>query len=166
MSDLIELSKVVAAMATILASIIGLVKWLRPVRISPSCNLVLDGTGLDEIRATVINKTGKPIYITSCVSRGAYRRRYTLLRLLNQPFMSPRFYPAIRFGGPTHELLSNGPLKIEPQQPVELRHKLSNHPFSKFHTNLFLIEVELSNGRRFRSGRLNVPARWRLIGIG
>lgn len=166
MSDLVALLKVVGAMATIVASIVRLVKWLRPVKISLSCNLVLDGTGLDEIRATVTNKTGKTIYITSCVSRGTYRRRDTLLRLLNQPFMSPRFYPVIRFCGPTHELLSNSPLKIEPQQPVELRHLLSNHPFSKFRSSQFLIEVELSNGRRFRSRRLNVPARWRLVGIG
>lgn len=165
MLDIVTASKVVGAIASIIASIMVLATWLRPVRILPSCNLVFDGTGPDEIRVTVINKTGKPIYVTSCVSRGAYPKLYTLLGHLRQPFMAPRFYSVIRFGGPTHELLAKDPLKLEPWQPVEFSHRLSEHPLSKFHNKHFLVEVKLSNGRRFRSARLNVPVRWQWSGI-
>ena len=162
MPDIIAISKFVGASATILAAVIGLIVWLRPVKIVPGIHLVLDGSGPDEITATITNKSGKPIYVTSCVSRGTYPWRYTILRHLRQPFMAPRFYPVVRFGGPTHELLYDGPIKIEPQQPIDLRHRLGSHPLSKFHNGQFLIEVQLSNGRTFRSSRQNVPARWRL----
>lgn len=162
MSDIITISKFVGACITIVGALIGFIIWLRPVKISPGIRLVLDGSGPDEIIATITNKSSKPIYVMSCVSKGAYPRRYTLVRHLRQPFMTPRFYPAIRFGGPTHDMLMNGPLKIEPQQPIDLRHRLSVHPLSKFHNGEFLIEVKLSNGRKFRSVRQNVPSRWRL----
>jgi hypothetical protein len=162
MPDIIAISKIVSAGTVILVATIGLIVWLRPVKIVPGIQLVLDGSGPDEITATITNKSGKPIYVTSCVSRGAHPWQYSLMRHLRQPFMSPRFYPVIWFGGPAHDLLSGGPIKIEPQQPIELRHRLSSHWLYKFHNCQFLIEVQLSNGRKFRSIRQKVPARWRL----
>lgn len=159
---IITISKIFGACTTIFMVIIGLAVWLRPVKISPSIRLVCDGSGPDEITATITNKSSKPIYVTSCVSKGTYPRRYTLSRHLRRPFMSPRFYPVIRFGGPTHQMLADGPIKIEPQQPIYVRHRLSTHLLSKFHNSKFVIEVQLSNGRKFRSARQNVPARWRL----
>ncbi|RZZ89712.1 hypothetical protein [Pseudoxanthomonas winnipegensis] len=162
MPDIIEISKIFGAGGTILAAVIGLIVWLRPIKIVPGIHLILDGSGPDEISATITNKSSKPIYVISCVSKGTYPLRYTLMRHLRQPFMSPRFYSVIRFGGPIHELLSGGPIKIEPQQPIELNHRLGSHWLSKFHNGQFLIEVQLSNGRKFRSSRKSVPARWRL----
>lgn len=162
MPDIIAISKIVGAIAAILAAVIGLLVWLRPVRIIAGTHLVLDGSGPDEIAATITNRSGKPIYVVSCVSKGTYPWRYTFMRHIRQPFLAPRLYPVIRYGGPTHELLSDGPIKVEPQQPIELRHLLGSHALSKFHTGQFLIEIQLSNGRKFRSSRQNVPARWRL----
>ncbi len=159
---IIAISDFICAGITILATLIGINIWLRPVKISPGVRLVLDGSDPDEITVTITSKSNKPIYVTSCVSRGVYPRRYTLMRLLRQPFMAPHFYPVIQFGGPTHDLLGKDPIKIEPQQPVDLRHRLSSHAMSKFQNDEFLIEVQLSNGRKFRSGRQNVPSRWRL----
>lgn len=162
MLDIIFISKIIGALASILAAFIAIFLWLRPVKIIPGVHLVLDGSGPDEITATVVNESSKPIYVVGCVSRGTYPWRYTLLRHLQQPFMSPRFYPVVRFGGPTHELLSGDPIRIESQQPINFCHPLSSHPLAKFHTSRFLIEVRLSNGRKFRSREQNVPARWRL----
>ena len=162
MPDIIEISKIVGACATIIGALIALFVWLRPVKITPSARLVFDGSGPDEITATITNKSRKPIYVIGCVSRGTYPRLYTIFRHLRNPFMPPRFYQLIRFGALQHDLLTNGPIKIEPQQPVELRHRLSPHPLSRFHNNEFLIEVQLSSGRKFRSMRQRVPSRWRL----
>jgi len=162
MPDIITVSKVVGAVATLLAAFIALLVWLRPVRINPGIRLVFDGSGPDEITSTVVNRSSKPIYITTCVSRGTYSWLHTLSRHLRQPFMPLRLYPVVRFGGPTHDLLSDKPVKVEPQQPVSFRHQLGVHPLSKFHTSLFLIEVTLSNGRKFRSKKQRVPARWQL----
>ena len=162
MPDIITISKIVGAIATILAALIVFAAWLRPVRIVPGTHLVLDGSAPDEITVTITNKSSKPIYVIGCASKGAYPWRYTFMRHIRQPLMAPRFYPVVKFGGPTHELLSNGPIRIEPQQPIDLRHQLGSHWLSKFHTGQFLIEVQLSNGRKFRSRRQNVPVRWRL----
>jgi len=162
MPDIIAISKIVAASTTILAAAVAIIVWLKPVKVVPGIHLVLDGSGPDLITATITNKSSKPIYVTSCISRGTYPLRYTIMRHLRQPFMAPRFYPVVRFGGPVHDLLSSGPIKIEPQQPIDLRHRLGSHWLSKFHNGQFLIEVQLSNGRKFRSKRQNVPARWRL----
>ncbi|MCC3256521.1 hypothetical protein ABQF08_21965 [Xanthomonas campestris pv. campestris] len=162
MPDVIAISKIVGASAAILASLTGFIIWLRPVKIVPGIHLVFDGSGPDEITATITNRSGKPIYVTSCVSRGTYPWQYSLMRHLRQPFLAPRFYPVIWFGGPVHELFPGGPIKIEPQQPIDLRHRLCSHWISKFHNRQFLIEVQLSNGRKFRSRRQKVPMRWRL----
>lgn len=162
MPDIITISKFVGACITIAGALAGVIIWLRPVDISPGVHLVFDGSGPDEITAKIINKSSKPIYITSCVSRGVYPRLYTVVRHLRQPFMATRFYAVIRFGFPTHNLLGSGPVKVEPQQPIDLRHRLSTNPLSKFHNGQFIIEVQLSSGRTFRSARINVPTRWRL----
>lgn len=162
MPDIIAISKIVGACVTIIGALVALIVWLRPVKITPSARLVLDGSGPDEIIATVTNKSSKPIYVISCVSRGVYPRLYTFFRHLRHPFMAPRFYQVIRFSALQHDLLENGPIKIESQQPIELRHRLSTHPLSLFHDGEFLVEVQLSSGRRFRSIRQRVPSRWRL----
>lgn len=161
MPDIITISKFFGACITIVGALIGVILWLRPVKISQGVRLVLDGSGPDEIMATITNKSNKPIYVTSCISRGVYPRLYTLVKHLRHPFMAPRFYPAIRFGAITHDLLTNGPVKVEPQQPIYLRHRLGIHPLSRFHHREFIIEVQLSTGRKFRSARQNVPSRWR-----
>lgn len=160
--DLIDISKFVGAIATIVAGLLTLLFWLRPVKISPGVKLVLDGSGPDEITATVTNRSSKPIYITRCVSRGTYSRRHTALKHLRQPLMPFKFYSMVRFGGPTHELLSGEPIKIDAKQPIDFRHRLNTHPLSKFLTSEFLIEVEISTGRKFRSKRQLVPKRWQL----
>jgi hypothetical protein len=162
MPDIITVSKLIGAATTILVACIAAIIWLRPVRITPGIRLVLDGSGPDEITATVVNKSSKAIYITECVARGTFTWRYVLGRHLRQPLMPLRFYPVVRFGGPVHDLMPDGQVKVEAQQPIDFRHRLNNHPLSKLHTSLFLVEVTLSSGRKFRSKKQRVPARWRL----
>jgi hypothetical protein len=162
MPDIITISKFVGACITIVGALVGLIIWLRPVKISPGVRIVFDGSGPDEIIATITNKSNKPIYVTRCVSRGVYPRRYTLMRHLRQPLMAPRFYSVIRFGSIAYDLLGKDPIKIDPQKPIDLRHRIGTHPLSKFHNGEFIIEVQLSTGRKFRSVRQIVPSRWRL----
>ena len=162
MPDLENLAKIVGAIATIVAASMALIYWLRPIKITPSTLVVFDGSRPDQIIAVVVNRSGKPIYITDCISRGTYPKRYTLWRHFRQPLMPLRLYPVVRFGGPSHRLLHGEPVRVEPQQPIELRHSLSEHPLAKFRTSTFLVEVTLSNGRKFRSSREDVPGRWRL----
>lgn len=162
MPDIITVAKVVGSAGTIIAAVIAVAVWLRPVRIEPGYRLVFDGSGPDEITAIVTNKSNKPLYIVECGARGTYSWRHILWHHLRQPLMPPRLYRAARFRGPTHDLLS-APMKLSPQQPVTLRHRLLwDHFLAKHQTPFFLVEVKLSSGRTFRSNKLGVPGRWKL----
>jgi hypothetical protein len=53
------------------------------------------------------------------------------------------------------------PLRLEPNQPIQLRHRLSSLSSQFFTTPMLLIEVGLSDGRILRSEGFGVPERWR-----
>ena len=159
--DIITVGKIVAAVATLVGTWIALWLWLRPIRIVPGVHVVLDGSGPDSITAELVNKSRRPIYVVRCVARGTMPWHSVVWRHLRQPLMPIRLYPAARFSPITHDLAPAEPIKVEPQQPITLRHRLRDHPLAKMHTSRFLIEVTLSSGRTFRSRIQRAPARWR-----
>ena len=137
-------------------------QWTRPVRIKPSC--FFHGSGPGTVRATIINRSSESQYIVRCVARGTYSFRHIALTHLRKPFIPPRLYPVVRFGTFFYSLLKED-LKIEPAEPVKLEHKLVDAPLNGLLTPYFLIEVELSNGRIIRSGKMRTPKTWQFLGI-
>lgn len=141
----------------------SLYRLLRPIRIQPSVIVVFDGSAPDQICAKIT--TEAPKCSTSCsASRGArtHWRRSPCATSDTQPF--PRSYTA-RCASRFRVLRcsrENESVKLEPHERVKLHHRrMSNHPLSFFLSPMFLVEVELSTGRVFRSRRLSVPGHWR-----
>jgi hypothetical protein len=161
-TDIITAGNVASALAMIVGALIATWLWLRPVKVVPGAHLVLDGSGPDSITADIVNKSAKTIYVVRCIARGTYPWRSVVWRHLRQPLMPLRLYPVARFSPITHDLMPAEPVKIEPKQPITLRHRLSDHPLAKMHSSWFLIEITLSNGRTFRSKLQRAPERWRL----
>ena len=151
----------ITAIVTAVFAIRKLYQWLFPIRVEPSFKVVFDGSEPDEIQARIINRSRETQYLIRCEAKSTYSLYTIIKRHLCNPLTPPRLYPNIWFNIPSFGLLGSAPLKIEPFEPVELRHRLSNHPLSVFFTPMFQIEVQLSSGRVFRSKRLDVPARWR-----
>ena len=161
----------VAWIAGSIAAIAGAVFALRrlwhllcPVRITPSVKLVLDGSGPDEIRAKILNRSRETQYVVRCVAKSTYPLMTILRRHLRNPLISRLLYTNLWFSAPSFDLLGTQPLKLEPFQECELRHGLSGHPLSVFLTPMLQVEVQLSTRRVFRSHRLHVPERWRFKG--
>jgi hypothetical protein len=51
-------------------------------------------------------------------------------------------------------------MRVEPDQPVDLSRRIGDHPLSIFFAPYLVVEVALSNGRKFYSHRLPTPKRW------
>lgn len=139
---------------------------LCPIRIEPSVRLVFDGSGPDEIHAKILNRSRETQHVVRCIVRSTYPLTTILRRHLRNPLVSPRLYPNIWFNALTFDLLGTEPLKLEPFEEVELRHRLSDHPLSVFLTPMLQVEAQVSTQRVFRSRRLHVPGRWRFKGKG
>jgi hypothetical protein len=163
MPGITTIATYVGALATIAAAIWGVLVWLRPVKIVPCIHIFFDGSEPDAITAKLVNRTSKPIYVTGCLARCTYSRSSILRRHLRQPFMPIRLYPVVRFSGFSYSLMGSEPIKIEPQQPIALRHRIKDHPLAKMRSDWFLVEVTLSSGRKVRSTRERVPGRWRYM---
>jgi len=158
--------KIVGAVSGIIAALLALRKfyqWIRPIHIKLSVRFAKPSP--DEICATIINRSGEPQYIVRCEARGTYSFRHIVMAHIRRPFIPPRLYPNVWFGGMVYSLLEGKHLKIESSQPVELRHQLRNHPLSAMFTPFFVIEVELSSGRVVRSRRMHAPGHWRYLGL-
>ena len=156
--------KVFGGISAITAALFAVRKtyqWLRPIRVEPSVRLVFDGSGPDEIRAKIINRSREAQYIVRCNARSTYSLFTIVMRHLRNPLVSPRLYPNIWFNAPSFSLLGSESLKLDPYEPVELWHRISRHPLSLFLTPMLQIEIQLSTGRMIRSRRLSVPERWR-----
>ncbi len=128
----------------------------------PGINIGKDG---NIIRATITNKSSEPQYIISCKARGTYSFRQIAMTHIRKPFIPPRLYSNVRYGGFSYDLMKQNNLKIEPLQPTELTHKLSDHPLSAVHTPYFIIEVQLSSGHTIKSSKMYVPKFWCKIGL-
>ncbi len=152
----------VTALIAAFFSIRKFYQWLRPVRIKPSC--YFDGSGPGTVRATIINTSSESLYIVRCDARGTYSFRRIAFTHLRKPFIPPRLYPVVRFGAVYYTLL-NEHRKIEPFEPAKLEYKLVDAPLNGLLTPYFLIEVELSNGRIFRSSKMRTPKKWQFLGM-
>ena len=137
-------------------------QWLRPIRVAPRIKVVFDGSGPDQILATVTNVSGEDQVLVRCVARSTYPITTILRRHLRHPFALPKLYPTIWYAGICFGLMDVSPIRLSASQREELHYSLSDHPLCIFLSPLVQIEVELSTGRVFRSRRLEIPEKWRL----
>ncbi len=166
---MLDLNLVVGAPSAIVVTVAAffalrrLIRWLRPIRISPGIRVVFDGSGPDQIVATVTNVSGEDQVLVRCSARSVYPIRTALMRHLKQPLTPPRLYPTIWYAPFSFDLIGNEPIRLVPKERRELSHSLSNHPLCLFVTAEIRVEAQLSERRRiFRSGRIRIPERWRL----
>jgi len=158
--------KYVGAVSAIVAAIFAARKfyyWIRPIRIEPSFKLVLDKPNKDEIGASIVNRSNESIYIINCVARGTYSSKYIIFRHLRHPLTPLRLFQNVRFSPVCYRLLNEDTLKLEPNQQVNLKCELYEHPLNAMYTPYFLIEVTLSSGKIIRSKKLVAPARWNYL---
>ncbi len=137
-------------------------QWLRPIRVTPRIKIVFDGSGPDQILATVTNVSGEDQVLVRCVARSAYSIATILRRHLRHPLTPRRFYPTIRYAGVSFGLMGVAPIRLSASQQEHLHYSLSDQPLCMFLSPMVQIEVELSTGRVFRSRRLEIPKKWRL----
>jgi hypothetical protein len=155
---------ILGILAAIVAGIFTIRKvmgWLFPIRIAPSVFIQLSDLGPDEIRAAVTNRSREPLYIIKCRGRSANSMGHILRTHLKKPLTKPRLYPCIWFGPQVYDLMGPEPIKIEPDQPINLLHRLRlTSPIFAFTTPMLQVEVVISSGRIFRSPRIPIPNRW------
>ena len=161
MSVLGVLGALVAALVTLVTAFFTLRRfchWLRPIRIMPGIKIVFDGSGPHQILASVTNVSGEDQVLVRCTARSTYPITTILRRHLRHPLMSPKLYQNIRYAGASFSLMGTPPIRLTPSQREELHHSMSpNHPMRFFLSSMIQVEVELSTGRVFRSGRLEIP---------
>ena len=160
-SALAVLGGLVAALVTLVTAFFTLRRfcnWLRPIRIMPQIKIVFDRSGPDQILASVTNVSGEDQVLVRCVARSTYPITTILRRHLRHPLTPPKLYPNIRYAGASFSLMGTSPIRLAPSQREELHHSMSpNHPMRFFLSSMIQVEVELSTGRIFRSGRLEIP---------
>jgi hypothetical protein len=158
--------KYIGAISATLAALFAARKfyyWMLPVRIGPSLKIVYEESNKDEIGASIVNRSNESIYITECFARGTYSFKYIVMRHFKHPLMPLRLYQNVRFSAVRYKLLNGENLKLEPNQQVNLKCVLSEHPLNSMYTPYFLVEVKLSSGRIIRSRKLRAPARWNYL---
>jgi len=164
LDEFLKILGTLTALVTAIFALKNLYKWLFPIHIQPGVHLSFVSNDEDEIYATITNRSNEPLYITSCSARGTY----SLLRILKthilNPLTKPRLYRNIRFAGASYDMLGNESQKIEPSQPIQLKHELVNHPLSAMHAPFFIVEVKLSSGRVLISKKSPTPGRWKTLG--
>ena len=161
LTPVLATSGAIAAIVTAFFALRRFVHWLRPIRISPSIRLVFDGSDPDQVVATVTNVSGENQVLVRCSARSAHPVRTALLRHLKGPFTPPRLYPNIWYAPFTFDLMGKEPIRLVPKERRQLSHSLSDHPLCLFLTPEIQVEAQLSEGRIFRSRRIEVPERWR-----
>lgn len=159
------ISGTITALATAIYALRKFYFWLRPVVVEPSCHLILDGSQPDSMGARVTNRSQTTQYLRSCVVRGTFSLKFILLRHLRNPFLSPRLYQNIWYNGAVYELMDNAPIKLEPQQLIELKLDIYEHPLNAMYTPYFIVKATLTSGREILSTKMWAPACWRLIGM-
>ena len=164
---MLDLPPILAALGTLVASVTAFfalrrfVHWWRPIQISPSIRLVFDGSGPEQVGATITNVSSEDQVLVQCSARSVYPIRTALLRHLKRPFTPPRLYPNIWYGGIAFDLMGKEPIRLAPKERRRLSHSLSDHPLCLFLTPEIKVEAQLSERRTFRSRRIEVPKRWR-----
>ena len=157
------LLKAIVGLTAFIAMIFAVRKAFRmifPIRVIPSIHFPSDAYKMGAIGADIVNKSNETQYIINCKAIGTYSLKHILLKHLNHPKTNPRLYRTIWYGVMTFPLIDNEKVRIEPFEPIHIKHVVADHPLSFFDTPKFLIEVELSSGRKIRSHRLDVPPFW------
>ena len=134
--------------------------WFRPIRITPGVRIVFDGSRPDQVFATVTNISDEDQVVVGCRVRSAHKIQAALLKHIRNPFVPPRLYPTIWYSAMCFSLMGDEPIRIAPKGRVQLSYMLSDHPLCVFLTPKLQVEAKLSDGRNFRSKRINVPERW------
>lgn len=135
--------------------------WLFPISVLAGIRVYFDKSDKDEILATITNRSSEAIYLVRCRGRSANSISYIIKTHLRHPFIKPRLYGNVRFGAPIYEMIGPEPVCLAPGQPVNLSHQLSFElPIFAFTNPMVQVEVVLSNGRVFRSQRLEIPNSW------
>jgi len=102
--------------------------WWRPIVVEASCQLIFDGSRPDSMGARITNRSQSTQYLKSCVIRGTFSLKYILLRHLRNPLLSPRLYQNIWYNGAVYSLMDGSAIKLEPQQPIDLKLDIYEHP--------------------------------------
>lgn len=164
MQEIIAVCGAISGLAAAIYVLRKLYFWLKPVHIDPSFTLYFGSSGVDFIGATVTNQSPVTQYIVACNARGTYSLKYILSRHLRHPFIRPRLYPNVWYGGAVYPLMGKEPIKLEPQQLVDLKCELYEHPLNAMITPYFFVTVRLSSGKIISSKKLRTPGRWKMIG--
>jgi len=160
--------KVAGGISALIATVFAIrkfLKWLRPIKVSPSFTMCLDGAKSDSICAEITNQSSEAIYVTECSARGTYSLWHIIKVHIKHPFIKPSLYQNIRYNGAVYSLSEDYPIKIEPGQPLKLEYQFYEHPLNAMFTPYFLIIVRLSSGYKLCSIKMQSPVRWRFIGI-
>ena len=138
-------------------------KWWRPLRVSAghTRDFVVRR---EQINATITNLTDKDQVLIVCVARPIRPVSYALSRHLQRPIAAWRLRQNVWFAGQAFNFLADGELlRLPPGDQKTLTFRLNlGSPSHQFMAREFIIEVQLSNGRTFRSKRLRAPDNWLL----
>lgn len=159
--DLETVLGIIGGMAAAVAAYIAGRLHLRPLRLNIGYWEVL-GQGRQMV-AGVVNRTKTAQYMVKCSTRGVHPWTHVVFRIVRERIFRPRFWPTLRYGVFSYEMISAEPMKLEPLQPVSLKRWLppNNEIGGWFPTPLMQLEVRLSDGRTFRSKAIRVPQSWR-----
>ena len=159
--------KILGSIGAVIAAIFAIrkfYKWLFPISVNPSFSISMDGSKLNIIKANIVNRSSETLYVVECKARGTYSFFHIFMLHIKNPFISPKLYQNIWYKGASYELTSDNPVKLESNQPVELIHKIYEHPISSMSTPYFIVIVKLSSGRIIRSKKHWAPESWQHIG--
>ena len=138
-------------------------KWWRPLHVSAGCTRDFVARR-EQIDATITNLTDKDQVLIVCVARPMRPFRYALFSHLRRPIASWRLRQNVWFAGQSFNFLANDEtLRLLPGEQKTLAFRLNlESPLHQFMAREFVIEVQLSNRRTFRSKRLSAPDKWLL----
>lgn len=138
-------------------------KWWRPLRVSPGWSKSFEERR-EQIRAVITNVTDKDQVVIRCAAKPIRPWNYILLKHLQRPISSWRFRHNIWFSSQAFWFITDDEsLRLSPGERKTLTYNLNlEHPFGQLMAREFIIEVQLSNGRIFRSKRLTAPDNWLL----
>ena len=152
---------IIVGCIAIIYSLLRFWKWWRPLRVSAGYTRSFVERR-EQINATITNLTDKDQVLITCAARPMRPFRYALFRHLQRPIASWRFRQNIWFAGQRFSFLANDePLRLSPGEQKTLTFRLNlESPLHQFMAREFIIEVQLSNRRTFRSKRLIAPDNW------
>ncbi|WP_404363188.1 hypothetical protein [Marinobacter sp.] len=165
MGILLELSAwgggaIVTASAVIFAAR-KLLHLYRPIQISPGYTISSQDGSADTLNVSIVNQSRETQYVTGCSARGVYPISSIIKRFLKKPFIRKRWWNVLRYDVICHDFMVKEPIKLEPFEERSLKRKAFTSKMSLYFTSNFVVEVNLSTHRRFRSKPALIPGVWR-----